>query len=102
VRWGGRGEVGFNKQRRNFLVELALMSSDTLPSRDLRWSENGLLLLTALYLFTYCFDKKRIALPRYSRIVVQKSKIGHLDKIFRYETLKLLRSYSAFKGQERD
>jgi hypothetical protein len=45
--------------------------------------------------------KKRIRLQRYSRIVLQKSNMGHLDKIFRYKTLKSLRSYSAFKGQER-
>ncbi len=34
-------------------------------------------------------------------MVVQKTNIGHLNKIFGYKTLKLLRSYSAFKIQDR-
>jgi len=34
-------------------------------------------------------------------MVMQKSNIGHIYKIIRYKTLKLLRSYSALKGQER-
>jgi hypothetical protein len=34
-------------------------------------------------------------------MVVQKSNLGHLNKIFRYKTIKLLRSYLASKGQER-
>jgi hypothetical protein len=62
------------------------------------------LLLTAFYLrqlFTYGFDKKRIIFSRYTRMVVQKSNIGHLYKIFRYKTLKILRSYLPSEGQER-
>jgi hypothetical protein len=57
------------------------------------------LLLTAFYLrqlFTYGFAKKRIRFSRYTRMVVQKSNKGHLNK-----TLKLLRSYLPSKGQER-
>ncbi len=51
-------------------------------------------------LFAYCFEKK-ISFSRYPRMVVQKSNIGHLNKIFIYKTLKLLRFYLASKGQER-
>ncbi len=34
-------------------------------------------------------------------MVVQKSKVGHFNKTFRYKTLKSLSSYSATTGQER-
>jgi hypothetical protein len=36
-----------------------------------------------------------------TKMVVQKSNIGHLSKIFRYKMLKSLRSYSAATGPER-
>jgi hypothetical protein len=37
----------------------------------------------------------------YTKMVVQKSNIGHLKEIIRYKPLKLLRSYLSSKGQER-
>jgi hypothetical protein len=44
-------------------AESAPRSSNTLPSKGLRWLENGQVILTALYsisgsCITYCFDKK--------------------------------------------
>jgi hypothetical protein len=45
--------------------------------------------------------KKESSFSRYTRMVLQKSSIGHLFKIFRYMTLKSLRSYLTSKGQER-
>jgi hypothetical protein len=34
-------------------------------------------------------------------MVLQKSNLGHINDIFKYKTLKFLRSYSSSKGQER-
>ena len=51
-------------------------------------------------IFTIALIKKG-KLSRYTRMVVQKSNIGHLYKIFRYKTLKILRSYLPSERQER-
>jgi hypothetical protein len=45
--------------------------------------------------------KKEIRFTRYAKLVVQKSNIDHLYQIFRYKTLRSLRSYSTAKGKER-
>jgi hypothetical protein len=63
-------------------AESALTGSDSLPSKGLKWPENGQLFLTALYfrqIFTYCFDKKDWILKIYKKMVAQKSNIGHLE-----------------------
>ncbi len=54
-------------------------------------SQIGIFLRLCLKGLVFKIDKKGFA----------KSNIGHLNEIFGYLTLKLLRSYSASKGQEK-
>jgi hypothetical protein len=84
-----------NKQRGNFLS----------PERPNQAS--GDLKMSDCFCLPYIFDiYLPIVLPTKNqvlkiRISVQKSNIGHLNNLERYKMLKLLRSYSASKGQAR-
>jgi hypothetical protein len=55
-----------------------------------------------LQFFTYGFEKEGLGrFSRYRGFVIQKFKEGDLNNFFRYKALKLLRSYRAFKRNER-
>jgi hypothetical protein len=51
--------------------------------------------------FTFGCDKKRNGFQDIQDLAVQKFNTGHLNKIFRYKTLKSIKSYLAAEGKER-
>ncbi len=59
-----------------------------------KWSTAFHCLISQAIIYLLLWKKDRLS--RYTRMVVQKSNMGHLIKIFIYKTLKLLRPYLAY------
>jgi hypothetical protein len=95
------------KQRHNFLSRKGQIRPEELQYITLKRPQVILwaTAFTGLYLeqlFTYCFDKKGLSSQDMQEWLNTKPHKGHINKIFRYETFRLLRSYSTSIGKDKN